>query len=224
MTNTSPSEDDSQVSKLKVCLSGHFNSGQQGHGKEQQLHAVNASTIIYPDSPPVSQQMTPPHSPLCSSPSTSTPGPFPSVSCEPSFSHTASLYALDTYQRSSSSSSLTTGSSSLSHLTTFQPPSSVRRHDVPNPTSSTWRPWNWLFHTGDQNVNTHTNTQMHSGLFSGIRWICLFTDSSLWPFSLITKRHRLKKKQTNKKKNSPGGLQMLFATFAWISCILVHPS
>lgn len=149
MTNTSSSEGDSQVSKLKVCLDGHFtNSSRQGHGKDLQLHTVNTSTISYPDSPPVSEQMTPPHSPfylspsLSPSPSHSTPGPLPSVSCEPSFSHTASLYALDTYQRSPSSSSLTTSFSSLSHLTTSQSCSSVMRHAVPNPTSSTWRPWN----------------------------------------------------------------------------------
>ncbi|XP_041931250.1 hairy-related 11 [Alosa sapidissima] len=141
MTNTGSSEVDPKVNKLKVRLDGHFtNSGHQGHGKERQLHPTDAPTSRCPDSPPVSEQMTPPHSPFLSH---STPAAHPSISCEPSFSHKASLHSLDTYRHSPSSSSLVTTYCSLSRLTPFHSPSPMRRHAVgPNSTSSTWRPWN----------------------------------------------------------------------------------
>ncbi|XP_062381011.1 hairy-related 11 [Sardina pilchardus] len=141
MTNTGSSEIDPEVSKLKICLDGHFtHSGHRGHGTEGQLHTSDAPKGPCPDSPPVSAQMTPPHSPLLSH---STPVAHSSISHEPSLSHNASLHSLETSRRSPSSSSPVPTFCSLSRITPFHSPSPIRRHSVvPNQTSSTWRPWN----------------------------------------------------------------------------------
>lgn len=145
MTTTDSSEADSDVTKLKVCLDGHLtSSGRRGHGKEQQLPTNDAPTSRLSDSPLMSQQLTPPHSPFfsCSSSTHSPPPPPPSLSHDPSFLHNTSLHSFDIDQRSPSSSSPAPAFPHLSRLTTSQSPSPIWRPAVSYPTGSTWRPWN----------------------------------------------------------------------------------